>query len=149
MRAFLLALILALAPALAPASDIMSAEQAYAAAASGEVVLIDIRGPDEWAASGMPAGAVPLTMQDPEFAAKFGSLLERAGGRPLALICATGGRSGFLSARLKEVGVSNVIDVSEGVFGSAAGPGWLKRDLPVERPDAGTFTQRLEALAAD
>ena len=51
---------------------------------------------------------------------------------PVALICATGGRSAHMRRVLATAGFTNVIDVSEGMFGSRAGPGWLKRGLPTK-----------------
>lgn len=145
----LAAIAVTLAPLWVSGAERKSAPEIYAAARAGEVVLIDIRQPQEWAESGVPRGAVPLTLQDPSFGDKLGAILERANGRPLAVICRTGGRSAYLTARLGELGLANVIDVSEGVYGSAAGPGWLAHGLPVERPYEGAFAERLEALAAE
>lgn len=143
-----LALVL-LAPVFAAAeARVMSAEDALAASEAGEIVLIDIRQPEEWAQSGMAAGAVPLPLRDKQIGAKLGAILDRAGDRPLAFICATGKRSAYLTEQLAKAGVTNVVDISEGMFGSAAGPGWLKRGQPVEKPGA-TFEDRLEALAAE
>ena len=147
MRRLLLAAALVFAPLVAAAEPAtMTAEEAHRAHKAGEVVLIDIRTPEEWADGGMPEGAVPLTLQDPDINAKLNAILARAGDRPLALICRTGGRSGWLSAQLESAGLTNVIDVTEGVYGSAAGPGWIRRGLPVERPGPGTFDARLDAL---
>lgn len=146
---FLIAMLMTLAPLVAAAMETLTAPEVRAAQQAGEVVLIDIRTPGEWADGGMPEGALPLTLQDPELGPKLSAILERANGKPLALICRTGARSAYLTERLREAGVTDVIDVSEGVHGSAAGPGWLKRGLPVEQPDAGTFVERLKALGAD
>lgn len=143
-----LAFLLALLPAFAfAAPKVMTAEEARAAQQAGEIVLVDIRTPQEWAEGGMPEGAVPLTMQDPEFIPKLQQVLERSNGAPVAMICRTGSRSGYVASRLEEAGLTTIIDVSEGVYGSSKGPGWLKRGLPVEQPDAGTFQERLEALS--
>ncbi len=49
---------------------------------------------------------------------------------PVALICARGVRSRKMSNRLKQAGFTNIIDVPEGMLGSGAGPGWIKRGLP-------------------
>ena len=49
---------------------------------------------------------------------------------PIALICAGGVRSARLGRRLTEAGFTNIIDVPEGMQGSGAGPGWLRRGLP-------------------
>ena len=52
---------------------------------------------------------------------------------PVALICARGVRSNAMSRRLRNAGYTNIIDVPEGMLGSRAGPGWIKRKLPVIR----------------
>ena len=36
-----------------------------------------------------------------------------------------------MARRLSEAGFTQIIDVPEGMLGSAAGPGWLALDLPV------------------
>lgn len=51
----------------------------------------------------------------------------------IALICARGVRSARVTLALAEAGYTNVIDVPEGMLGSAAGPGWLRSNLPVAR----------------
>lgn len=109
----------------------LTVTEAHAAAKAGRVLLVDIRTPTEWRRSGIPAGAVPLDMRRKDFT---NALLELSGGdtdRPVALICAGGVRSARLSLRLANAGFTQVMDVPEGMFGSAAGPGWLRSDLPV------------------
>jgi rhodanese-related sulfurtransferase len=117
-----------------PEGPTLSAPQALAAATSGDLILIDIRRPDEWAATGSPAPAHRLDMRDPAFTDR---LLQLAGGdstRPIALICAAGVRSARMAARLRDAGFTDVSDVAEGMRGSAAGPGWLARGLPLTAP---------------
>ena len=109
----------------------LSVEDAHRQAGAGEIFLIDIRRPDEWARTGVGEGAVPLDMRREDFAQ---ALLQVTGGRrdvPVALICARGVRSRYLSEALIEAGFTNVIDVPEGMLGSGAGPGWLRAGLPV------------------
>ena len=36
-----------------------------------------------------------------------------------------------MAARLAEAGFASVLNVPEGMLGSGAGPGWVKRGLPV------------------
>ncbi|MEO9575216.1 MAG: rhodanese-like domain-containing protein [Tateyamaria sp.] len=106
-------------------------EDAHKAALSGAVVLVDIRRPDEWQRTGVGEGAVALDMRRDDFT---DALLAHTAGRqdaPVALICARGVRSRGLTARLTSAGFTNIIDVPEGMLGSGAGPGWLKRGLPV------------------
>jgi rhodanese-related sulfurtransferase len=51
---------------------------------------------------------------------------------PIALICRTGNRTSQVQRYLQSVGFTQVYNISEGMAGSAAGPGWIKRGLPVE-----------------
>lgn len=123
-----------LRPAPGHAAPALTAPEAMDRAASGAIVLIDIRRPDEWQATGIAQGARPLDMRRPDFEA---ALLTLAGGdrtRPIALICARGGRSARLARRLAAAGFTTILDVPEGMLGSRAGPGWVSRGLPVTRP---------------
>lgn len=118
------------------AGTIMSPKEAHTKALSGEVVLVDIRTPQEWRETGVPASATAITMhQEP---AKLIAALEKATGgdksKPLALICRTGNRTSFLQAELKKVGYTAVVNVAEGVIGGPFGPGWLKSGLPIKKP---------------
>jgi len=113
----------------------MEVRQAHAKAKSGEIILVDVRRPSEWKASGLPASGHAITMH--QNGASFQrQLLAAAGGdrsKPLALICATGGRTSWLQSRLKKAGFTNLINVTEGMKGSRYGSGWLKKGLPVRR----------------
>ena len=51
---------------------------------------------------------------------------------PIALICRTGNRTTQVQRYLQGQGFTNVYNVKEGMAGSGAGPGWIKRGLPVE-----------------
>ncbi|RLK10078.1 rhodanese-like domain-containing protein [Ruegeria conchae] len=97
----------------------------------GDIVLIDIRTPREWRATGIGEGAHPLDMRRKDFVPVLDQLLEGDRTVPVALICARGVRSARLSNQLTEAGFTNVIDVPEGMLGSAAGPGWVRAGLPV------------------
>ncbi|SFR47149.1 rhodanese-like domain-containing protein [Litoreibacter janthinus] len=106
---------------------------AHRQAAAGEILLIDIRRPEEWELTGSGEGASRLDMRRKDF---VDALLQITGGStdmPVALICARGVRSARLSNQLANAGFTNIIDVPEGMMGSRAGPGWLKRGLPVVR----------------
>jgi hypothetical protein len=75
---------------------------------------------------------------------RFLDELRRARGddraRPVALICATGGRTSWLGPRLAEADFE-VLNVAEGMMGSAHGKGWLASGLPV-RPWRGSLSTR-------
>ena len=114
--------------------EAMAPEAARAAAVAGDVVLLDIRRPTEWERTGVGEGAVPLDLRREDFTEAVDALLDGDRARPVALICARGVRSDRAAARLAQAGFSRVIDVPEGMLGSGAGPGWLRRGLPVARP---------------
>jgi len=126
------ALVLATAPALAEPN--MSAPEALAASGAGKVRLIDIRTPQEWRETGVAPGAGRVDFyRGPEVLAQ--SVLRMVDGdrnAPIALICRTGNRTAQAQRYLQSQGFTQVYNVTEGMAGSAAGPGWLKRGLPVE-----------------
>lgn len=109
----------------------LSAPEAHTQAVAGDILLVDIRRPGEWTRTGSGEGANRLDMRRDDF---IDALKELTGGRtdtPVALICARGVRSARMNNRLIEAGFTQIIDVPEGMLGSAAGPGWVKRGLPV------------------
>lgn len=113
-------------------TDEIDPVQAHRLALSGSIVLVDIRRPDEWARTGSGEAAHQLDMRREDFVS---ALTELAGGdtdRPIALICARGVRSARLTNRLTEAGFTKIINVPEGMLGSADGPGWIARGLPVK-----------------
>lgn len=134
-RLFLLA---AAAWGLAQAADegVISALQAHEMAGAGKAILIDIRTPEEWRATGIPAGARRADASQKEGPAGFlGDVLALTAERrdtPLVLICRTGNRTARARAFLLSKGFAEVYHVKEGVAGSEAGPGWFRRGLPVE-----------------
>ncbi|WP_390910903.1 rhodanese-like domain-containing protein [Pseudosulfitobacter sp. SM2401] len=111
----------------------LSAPEAHEAATAGSITLIDIRRPDEWARTGVGVGAVPINMLDRDFIDQLTAHVVGDTTVPVALICARGVRSRKMGARLTQAGFTNIIDVPEGMLGSGAGPGWVKRGLPVTK----------------
>jgi len=114
--------------------DTLDPAQARQLATSGDIVLIDIRRPDEWEETGIGEGAVPIDMRRDDFIGALDAILEGRRDRPVALICARGVRSNRMSQRLADAGFQRVIDIPEGMLGSRAGPGWIKRGLPLVQP---------------
>ena len=99
-------------------AGVLTPPEAHAAAKAGDIILIDIRRPDEWAKTGSPDAGHRVDLRVDDFA-------------PIALICARGVRSARTSNVLAEAGFTNIIDVPEGMLGSGSGPGWIKRGLPL------------------
>ncbi len=132
----LIAVALLAVTSLANAEPDMSAPEAAAAVAAGKITLIDIRTPAEWKQTGVATSAKRINMLHPQGAPGFVNqlLAEVSENRnaPIALICRTGNRSTQVQRYLQSVGFTHVYNVKEGMAGSAAGPGWIKRGLAVE-----------------
>ncbi len=126
------ALIAATEAATAAEQDVtlMKPAAAYEAAQKGEIILIDIRRPDEWAETNVAEGAVGLDMQDEDFVSTLVSLRRANPDLPIALICRTGNRTGYVTKALAAQGFPGLVDVNEGMVGGTNGPGWLKAGLP-------------------
>lgn len=132
-RLSLIALLLA-AP-FAHAGPDLPATEAYAAAQAGKMLLIDIRTPEEWRHTGIAPGAGRVDFyRGPQVLLQ--SVLQMSSGdrtKPVALICHVGVRTTRAQQFLQAQGFTQVYNIKEGMAGNAAGPGWLKRGLPVER----------------
>ena len=136
MRTLLLAM-LCLVPLMVRA-EVLTPESAKALAERGELAIIDIRMPGEWAQTGVPEGALAIALQDPSQQPRAGfvaDVLEALGhdpDKPIALICARGHRSAYAQQLLAQAGLTRVHDISEGMLGGEYGPGWLQRRLATE-----------------
>jgi len=130
----ILFMVLILATAAAHATPDMTAEQALAATKAGKVRVIDIRTPQEWRRTGVIPGAGRVDYyRGPQNLLQ--SVTQMVGGdknTPIALICHTGVRTTHAQKFLQSQGFTAVYNVKEGMAGSASGPGWLRRGLPVE-----------------
>lgn len=133
LKTFLLLMLLLVATPARTAPDI-TAEQALAAAKAGKVRLIDIRTPQEWRRTGVASGAGRVDYyRGPQNLLQ--SVTQMVGGdrnKPIALICHTGSRTSHAQKFLQSQGFTEVYNVKEGMAGSSAGPGWIRRGLPVE-----------------
>ncbi|MEP5761339.1 MAG: rhodanese-like domain-containing protein [Litoreibacter sp.] len=115
------------------AGEAIDAPTAHEYAMANKITLIDIRRPDEWAKTGSGEGANRLDMRRDDFIAELDKITGGDRSSPVALICARGVRSARMTNRLNDAGFTNIIDVPEGMLGSASGPGWVKRGLPLNK----------------
>ncbi|TQV76282.1 rhodanese-like domain-containing protein [Denitrobaculum tricleocarpae] len=110
--------------------------EALARAKRGEVTIVDVRSPQEWKQTGVPAGARSVTIHGPEGIEGFVRAMTRSvNGRldtPVALICARGNRSTRALNALQAAGFTQVLNIKEGMLGGASGSGWLAQDLPLD-----------------
>ncbi|MEM9584903.1 MAG: rhodanese-like domain-containing protein [Pseudomonadota bacterium] len=115
----------------ASAAEALDPIKAHQLAGAGQVTLVDIRRPDEWAKTGSGEHAHRLDLRRNDFIEQLDLLVNGDRSAPLALICARGVRSARENNKLIAAGFTNVIDVPEGMLGNAKGPGWIKRNLPL------------------
>jgi rhodanese-related sulfurtransferase len=115
---------------------VMSADEAAEKAAKGEVMIIDVRSPQEWAETGVPAGAKRVTIHNPEgvraFVEEVVKITDGDTSQPIAFICAAGVRSSYAQQLVEDAGYENVVNIREGMMGSSDGPGWLAKGLPTD-----------------
>ena len=129
----LVVLMIIFSSTLAQAGESMSPTDALKQVEAGEMILLDIRTPQEWKQTGIASVAIPLTMHSKEFLAGFKKVVENNPGKKIGIICATGGRTQWLQAELAKRGLAPVIDVSEGMMGNKKGPGWIARGMEIKK----------------
>jgi rhodanese-related sulfurtransferase len=109
-----------------PDYRVIDVKQAEAGLRAGELVVIDVRRPEEWLQTGRPIGAHGVVLQDPAFFEKIAVLTKGNMEVPLALFCRSGNRSGEAAAALVRAGFSNVANIKGGVIA------WYRAGLSLE-----------------
>jgi len=105
----------------------LSAVEAAKRVAEGKAILIDVREPAEWAASGVAEPAVLLPTSDFNGEQKLWKpFLEKNAGKELILYCRSGNRSGQLAAKLVAQGKT--------AANSGAFKDWEAANLPTRKP---------------
>lgn len=125
---------------------LMKPDEAHKAALAGEIILIDIRRPDEWLETKVAEGAIGLDMREDNFVPTLVALRRANPEKPIAMICRTGNRTGYVTSALAGQGFPGLIDVNEGMQGGPNGPGWLKRGLPTYDGTLTNVAARRKAL---
>lgn len=111
----------------------LPADKAFQMSQKGELILIDVRTPSEWAMTGMPRNSVGATLQDGDFVARARGAVYGDLEHPVAVICRSVDCSTRAAQKLVSEGFANVFDVSEGMAGRlGASDGWIKRGLPTD-----------------
>ncbi|MDU8929598.1 rhodanese-like domain-containing protein [Alisedimentitalea sp. MJ-SS2] len=117
--------------ALAQSREVWSAMQAHEALLEDRLRLLDIRSREEWQETGVTRDVGLVSMHESRFPERLFATRRLAEGRAVALICATGGRSGAVMQALWQAGHAGFVDVSEVMLGNRLGPGWIATGLPV------------------
>ncbi len=115
-----------------PAIEEIDPQTAYELANKGEIVLVDVRTPNEWMRTGLPEPAVAISLQDPQFLQKLEQAVDGDKSRKIAFICASGARSGQVAQALKQYGWEHTINVAGGMTGSMRTAGWAQLNLPIK-----------------
>ena len=126
---------------LSAAADELDAGTAYSRSVNHDLIIIDIRRGSEWRKTGMPATSYGISLQNflkkvrKDFTSDIMDLVDGDLQQPIALICATGGRSAYASRMLREAGFAEVYNIEEGMLGNSTLPGWVARNLPIRDCD--------------
>jgi rhodanese-related sulfurtransferase len=107
----------------------LTAEQVAQEIAGGDVLVVDIREPEERRTNGVIAGSVSAPRGMLEFYADPTSAYHKEGFDPdrrVILHCASGGRSALAVKTLQELGYSNIAHLDKGFNG------WKEQGQPVE-----------------
>jgi len=136
------------APSVAETAEIdyMKPDAAHRAAVAGDIILIDIRRPEEWLQTNIAQGAIALDMREENFVPTLTALRRANPDTPIALICRTGNRTGYVTSALAKQGFPGLVDVNEGMMGGSNGPGWLNRGLPTYAGTMVNVTARRKTL---
>ena len=119
-------------PALAEPGN-LPADSAWQMVQRGDIVVLDVRTPTEWAMTGLPRDSHGINVKDRDFVAQARGAVLGDLDHPIAVICRTGQRSSEAASVLEKAGFTHVFDIKEGMLGKeGAGDGWLKRGLPVD-----------------
>lgn len=116
-------------------------EKAYGELISGEVTLIDVREPEEYAHEKI-AGAINAPRGMLEFYADPSAPYYKpvfTWGSRLILCCASGGRSALAAQTLKKMGYQNIAHIDGGI------KAWKAADLPMLDATQLTRMTRLES----
>lgn len=113
-------------PAASVAQHVRVVQPSEAAAlladAPADLVVLDVRTPQEFADSRLP-GAVNLDVSSPDFREELASLDRDV---PYILYCRSGNRSAQARAMMADLGFSSVTDVAGGIVA------WQSTGLPIE-----------------
>lgn len=107
----------------------ISVEDAFKKVQTGEIVLVDVRTPEEWKNTGLPLDSHSITVDADkplrkDFLQKIRGAVYGDTSQPIALICRSGNRSGKVAEALQKQGFETVYNVEGG------NTDWQSTDLP-------------------
>jgi rhodanese-related sulfurtransferase len=128
MKYLLLSLVLLAGASCAADVPTIPPSEAAKRVAAGKAVLVDVREPAEWAASGVAAPAVllPKSEFDDGLKGDWQDFLAKVGDRQIILYCRSGRRSGAVAAALAGKG--------HPVANAGGFQAWQEAGLPTRQP---------------
>ncbi len=109
---------------------------------NNEILLIDIRRPSEWQQTGVALNARLISMHGLGFTRGIAKITHGVKSKPIALICAIGGRSLKMQKKLADLGYTQVFNVIQGMSGNGEGFGWIDEELPMRRYSQPVFNDK-------
>lgn len=111
---------------------------------AGEVILIDVRTPAEWAQTGTPAGSHRIALEDKDLVAKAQQLAEANPHASITLSCFSGERARKAAKRLRRAGLVDLAILKGGITG------WIVTSLPLDETvsDAPDGSAQIGALSS-
>lgn len=99
--------------------------EAHETLSRGELILIDVREPNEWAADGSPDGCHCIALQNPNFLEEVLQSTSYDKSAKIAVSCRSGMRGDKAAKLLFGAGFDNVLNVDGGMLR------WVAEELPI------------------
>lgn len=90
------------------------------------ILLIDVRAPDEVAKTGLPEDSTNVSLSKKNFVEIINELFNADKHKSIALTCHAGNRTKEAAFKLHDAGFKNLIAVDGGIID------WLKSELPIK-----------------
>lgn len=100
---------------------------------AGQMIIVDVRTPPEWAETGVPQDAITVDMQDPAFVQKMVELRLANPDLEIGFMCRSSNRSSQVQKALSQAGFDRVYSIVGGMSGNGEATGWIADGLPTEK----------------
>ncbi len=104
----------------------LSPADAHMGQNAGDIIIIDVREPSEWAQTGFPKGSHTISMNDPKFVAIAKELAAQHPHATVVVSCKTGARASAAAKILAKNEIENLAILRGGMLQ------WTAENLPVD-----------------
>ena len=105
----------------------ISPSEAHEGRKAGDVVIVDIRDPHEWAQTGLPQGSHPISMNDSSFTERVRNLASEHPTAKIAISCYSGTRAVSAAKALSKCSVKDLVVLKGGIIQ------WNTEGLPIDK----------------